>query len=411
MNVFNSSVNNICLKVMMLLYVTSVMNLKNPLVFGSGTLIYVNYFLVLLNLMLFPTVLLGKYRIKLDTKIVFVLFSFVLLLPSVIFSEYPDVSGMKFISFFLSFISIYFMFLNLNGLRTVRKIKVEKNMLACNRLLLVMSLFILAVGLGYTVNDTGFSGVLNHPQAFGILLILFLLNELLFIGHRSHTHWSYLFIALIFLLAYLTESRLSFFACLILLISYTACKVKFTIKNTLLYISILFIAMMFISEALVIFFNVLSKNGRSTAEGLSVFVNSRGFLFEASLQNFLENKLIGIGFQISNGKYGSYEMIVHRIDFLNFPISASIEKGVFWSSLYEETGVIGSLAFIFLLAPILINTSFLFKVLTILSIFLIGMGEAFYFSVHGIGMFFWLYLFMLNAIYSISPNSSIMVAK
>ncbi|PMH75832.1 hypothetical protein BCU60_21140 [Vibrio cyclitrophicus] len=169
--------------------------------------------------------------------------------------------------------------------------------------------------------------------------------------------------------------------------------------------------MIFVSDALEILFSVLSKSGRSTAEGLSVFVNSRGFLFEASIQNFLDNKLTGIGFQISNGKYGSYEMIVQRIDFLNLPISASIEKGVFWSALFEETGILGFLAFVFLLASILVNTPFLFKLMVTLCITLIGMGEAFYFSVSGIGLFFWLYLFMLNSIYSNSHDSSAMVTK
>ncbi|MEZ8310894.1 hypothetical protein AB6C57_19675 [Vibrio splendidus] len=402
----NLSVKNLCLKVMMLLYLTSVMNLKNPLVFGSGNLVYINYFLVLFNLTLYPTIILWKSSLKIDTKMVFVLVSFILLLPSVIFSESPDVSGMKFISFSLTFLSIYFMFLNVNGLCAERRAIIEKGIMNCNRLLLVISFFIFVVGLGYTVNDTGFSGVLNHPQAFGILLILFLLNELLFIEYRSHSHWSYLFIVVILFLAYLTESRLSFFTCLILVISYATCKVRFTIKSTILYISFFFVAMIFVSDALEILFSVLSKSGRSTAEGLSVFVNSRGFLFEASIQNFLDNKLTGIGFQISNGKYGSYEMIVQRIDFLNLPISASIEKGVFWSALFEETGILGFLAFVFLLASILVNTPFLFKLMVTLCITLIGMGEAFYFSVRGIGLFFWLYLFMLNSIYSNSRARS-----
>ncbi|GAB3234240.1 hypothetical protein GCM10027424_07720 [Psychrobacter pacificensis] len=251
--------------------------------------------------------------------------------------------------------------------------------------------------MGYTVNETGFAGILNHPQAFGVYLVLIIVTELYslqFIRSKNN-YYSYIFIVLASAFSFMTESRLSIISIVILLFIYYFLFLK-PKKTHLLAL------LLIISTSIFVFDDisnkaefVLSKSGRANSTGLQALESSRGFLAEASIYNFLENPIAGIGFQVSNGKFGSYPMEVERATLLNIPIKAAVEKGVFWTALSEETGVLGILGFLIFLTAYFKKLRKKFSILVIASIFLIGSGESFFFSLGGIGAVAWCTYFML----------------
>jgi hypothetical protein len=281
----------------------------------------------------------------------------------------------------------------------INKLKVLHKFIYINRIVLLLSFVFLFIGYGYPRNETGFGGFFNHPQAFGIYLVFFLLLELVKFRFKSgRLIYSYLTIISILICSYLTESRVSFGSIAFLLISYVFVFSPLQNKQKLTILSLsIFFSLIFFNQIQSVTSDIISKRGRAEVHGISALKDSRFKFVEGSFLNFLDKPLVGIGFQISNGKYGHFPMEVETSDMYEIPIKASIEKGVFWSALFEETGLLGGVGLFFYLYQMIKLNSNKIAIVSVVCIFFAGLGESFLFSIGGLGFFVWLIFYFLVA--------------
>lgn len=383
--------------IFIIIYFLSILNMGNPLIFGID-LLPINMHVVLFLAFLYSLVsLLILRKINKDMFGAFLLL-FVLILPSVFFSEYIDVSTLKFFSFFLGFFSLLFLVGKIDKGSNVSKKNTYIIYRNINRIAVFLSLIVYMAGIGYPVNATGFSGILNHPQAFGIFLVLIILVELYGIQNGlNKSLWSICTVFIAFIFSIMTESRLSSISIVLILSLYVFLYLKIKLTHLMFLLCSIGLSSLFFDKIMGIVVNVITKSGRSSTSGFESLEESRGFLVSASLNNFKDHPVFGIGFQISNGKYGSYEMIITRDPFFGLPIEAAVEKGVFWSALLEETGIIGFFGFFIFVFSYYIKLTKKISCVILLAFILIGVGESFYFSLGGVGSFVWCVFLMFYA--------------
>lgn len=384
--------------ILIFIYVIALLSMGNTLVFGSNVIPVSMHIIFIIAFLysFFYLLVIGSIKKNL-------IFSYLLLItliiPSVIFSEYIDVSLLKFISFALGIFSLIFLSTNINYSERKIKLNMYLSYRNINRAVLFLSCIIYLLGLGYTVNDTGFAGILNHPQAFGVYLLLLIVIELY--GIRCNVgaiRWSILTIFLAFIFSLMTESRLSAISIFIVLSIYTYMFLKLKLSHILALIITFSLSFILLDKIQAKIQTVLTKSGRATTTGFEALEESRGFLVSASLNNFKDNPLFGIGFQVSNGKYGSYSMNIIRDPIYGLPVEAIIEKGVFWSAILEEVGFIGTLGFIVFIISYYKKLPNKIGFIVIISFILIGFGESFFFTLGGLGAIAWCIFFMLYGV-------------
>ena len=135
----------------------------------------------------------------------------------------------------------------------------------------------------------------------------------------------------------------------------------------------------------------IQKRETSSTEVAGLFQESRGFLVDASLFNFAEHPIFGIGLGVPTN-YEEVDISDYQ-SIAGIPISASVEKGFLPAAIVEEMGVLGALFTITLLFMIIGRISRRFSFITlwlVLSALLINIGEAVLFSVGGLGIFVWI---------------------
>ena len=129
-------------------------------------------------------------------------------------------------------------------------------------------------------------------------------------------------------------------------------------------------------------------------QAVNLAEQARGRLIEASMQNFYENPVLGIGFGVATKPE---QMKVKRDPIFGFPVSAPIEKGNMYSAMLEEVGFVGALLFVGLLLTLL-GSIMRSGQLEMMWIFFVGLmvnvGEAVLFSPNGIGMLVWILVLM-----------------
>lgn len=384
--------------ILIFIYVIALLSMGNPLVFGSS-IIPVSMHVIFIIAFLYSFFSLMFIRTIKKNLIFGYILLITLIMPSVIFSEYMDVSLFKLISFALGIFSLIFLSTNINYSESRIRLSTYLSYRNINRVVLVISFIIYLLGLGYTVNNTGFAGMLNHPQVFGVYLVLLIVIELYGIRiNLGNVRWSVLTVAVAVIFSLTTESRLSVISIFIILFIYTFMFFKLKISHILALIITFFLSLLVLDKIQAKIQTVLTKSGRATTTGFEALEESRGFLVSASLNNFKDNPLFGIGFQVSNGKYGSYSMNIVRDSTYGLPIEALIEKGVFWSAILEEVGFVGTFGFIIFVVSYYKKLPNQIGFIIIISFILIGFGESFFFSLGGIGAFAWCIFFMLYSL-------------
>lgn len=372
--------------------------MANPLVFPISSSIPLTY-LFLVILFLICGLILFSYRRFNATDIV-IFFAFVALLPSVIFSYNTSVSMFKYTLFYMGFSVFYFVFVKLDNFeRHSFAIDTFNKILVINRFLILVSLLIFFIGLGYPRNETGFAGALNHPQTAGIYFgICALLEFFKLIYSRKERGLVILFFLLASTFVIMSESRTAFVAMLISLgtvffarlFKGNGLSLKQKVKWLFLLLLAILVATPIFASTILEF---MLKRGDS-ANLMAAYQESRYFLLYASYLNFLDSPLFGIGFQVSNGMYGHYDMVIQYDPFLGFPISASIEKGVFLVALLEESGIVGFLAFSTIIFLLLKKASWSPMALAMTGgVLLFSLGESMLFSFGGLGFICWFYIF------------------
>ncbi|BAB74560.1 O-antigen ligase family protein [Anabaena sp. FACHB-709] len=337
-----------------------------------------------------------------------------------LFSLYPVISYLKLANF------IFFSFSLVSGIHIVKKdVSYWLSWLFTLYLFVcTISLFLLGSPLGYFTKNGLFQGILDHPQLFGIFcspfisLLVFQINinksnilifYAIFIGIFSIFH-SGTRTALLAVLASVITSIILFaiFKPNFLLRLQIHCR-----KQQLLYIfSIIIIILTSLSlslfnlnETLLSPVNNFLNKGRYYESFDRLAEDSRGNVIEKSLNNFYNYPITGIGFGIPS----DYEMFEIGEGIEGVPISVPTLKGSLPSAILEETGIIGTIAFIlFLFSSIkyFIDNSNMSILSLYLSCFFVNLGEFNIFSFGGAGQYFWFFIAIAFAFASLNENFS-----
>ena len=344
------------------------------------------------------------------------LFSIAVFILSLFASYAPGVSIMKIISFTLGVgaaISGFY----LSNKDTVYWTNWFYSLFIVLILLSLLSLF--TPFLGGSARGFGFYSIFNNPNAFGIVLspLLALLTGKYFFQEINKKNM-YIVIGAGWVFVILSMSRTSVLAIVLSSLSvaliYILMKPKTWVLNlkkilhsqrTILISVVLFISMFsatIIYEDNIKFFMFKSQSYSHHQNIhwhyiLERLEDRQERVSSQQIENFLQNPLMGIGFQL---KSNPSHLRVKREPIFGIPIGASVEKSFLPTTILEEIGIIGTIFFILLMLQI-------FKILTkrsirnsllFFTILFVNLGELVIFSAASIGLFYWLLIgFALQA--------------
>lgn len=197
--------------------------------------------------------------------------------------------------------------------------------------------------VAYHRDGLGFQGILNHPQAMAVFLVVML--EITLTGHKFKSILGrYLMISLVVIFVIMTRARTGLFLLFfqffwrILLPDLKLFSSKGKLRRSFVLSSLVIVlagfAFLGTSGAAVQSFLRKGQNNISLTES---FERSRGFIIFQQVQNFSENKYTGIGFGIARSS--SHEQEVKYI--AGIPLSAATEKANLPISILEEIGILG----------------------------------------------------------------------
>jgi len=308
------------------------------------------------------------------------------LMHSIFFSYYPVISLLKFILWVGVFYSLYYSF---NDMGISNFIIVES---AIFKLLVIIILIssplIFIKQIGYFRNDLGFQGILNHPQAYGVLLVLvgsFLINKAL----RKSEYSKLYFLAYLTLLiqSYLTKSRIS----VVMLLALTCLVIFKTIGNDNYHTS-KFIKNKFFIFLIIMFFSLNINSGKNfmlkqsgsenIVEALKI---SRLKLINPMLENVSQNPIFGIGFGVSS-RYQTFRY--ERDPNIGIPYRTYNEKGLIYLQIVEELGsLLGSIILFYIAIGYKKFWNYDPMALSLITaVLLVNFGESIFFSSGGLGM-------------------------
>lgn len=356
-----------------------------------GTLLrYVVLFSVFLSIFLRSSFL--KYNSIAFYTLVFAVF---ILIHSFFFSKFAIVSILKIVSWTIVIISLLKAWGELNELEHERMRK------WIARFFLFISLsslfFLLIPEIGYKNNQSGFQGVLNQSQAFGLFMALV---AAIFFGHffeKKKLSWSLVsLLFLIILLIFLSKARtaiLSLFIAMPVSLFFFFIIFFLKKKNVLpifrskrfFFIIFLVFFLLFTFQSIEPLNNFLKKNIDNTNNLFEIFKESRGVLFKPIIENINKNFITGIGFAIASDPLS---MSIERDTFLNLPISAPIEKGTLYIAILEELGIFGFILFVIWVFILFYKATIngLGSLIVLINILLLNITESVLFSVGGMGL-------------------------
>ncbi len=260
--------------------------------------------------------------------------------------------------------------------------------------LLVLTSFLIPRDIGMYNSTLGLhSGILGQSQAYGWLLTLcfpfFLIRAKVNKFDFFHT---VLILGGIFYL-YNTHMRSAYIAffCIFIMVCFFDDLVKFFRPQLFLFFIIL-MGVFFSAGRIELLAQILDKRGAEVEglNGIDEMVGSRSKKASPSLANFYTNPILGIGYGLpteSTNKLYNYKEHWGIVYFpgTDFIISFPVEKGVLYTSILEELGVIG---FVLFLNLILRGTRMIeHRFLLLLPVLVLSLGEASLFSLNGIGVF------------------------
>lgn len=333
---------------------------------------------------------------------------------SLLFSTIKDISVLKAISWTLAASTILAAW---SGLSAKEQEIASRQFFGGLIVLLVCSLFLLPMPVGYLRNGTGFQGVMSHPQAFGptmALLGAWATGRIL--SERKPSWWFAALLVACLILVVLSEARtagISLVLGVVIAIIFAYGSSGGAIRNVLpglrgkrIYV-VAFLALVGLLANGAMFSERLggyiSKSGRADVTTIAeAYELSRGPKIEDMWVNIQDRPFLGIGFGIGSKPE---QMVVRRDPMLGLPIGASIEKGVLPMAILEEVGAIG-FVLVAVWLYVLLRRAARSRGLTALAVLfvalLINMGESMLFSPGGMGL---LVLIMIG--WASSPNRDV----
>lgn len=326
-----------------------------------------------------------------------VLLGLFLVVHSLFFSPIMDVSVLKAVSWTLAMSTLIAAWL---GLSPDERDRLSQQIFVGLIVLMLVSLPLLGLPVGRLRNESGFQGILNHPQAFGptmALLGAWAMSRML--GHKPPP-WS--MVALTgscLVLVVLSEARTAGLA-LVLGVGIAAITAPnlagrsvYEVLPGLRSKRVYFVGMIALAGTLLAgpmladqIDHFLSKSGRSQASDLiDAYQNSRGRKMDEMWDNIKITSWQGSGFGIASVPA---EMDIGRDPILNLPVSASVEKGVLPLAVLEEVGIIGFVVVAAWIWTLLrrSSTGGIVPVTVAFTALLLNMGEATLFSPGGVGL-------------------------
>ena len=364
----------------------------------------------------FLSVFLRTSFLKFDHFSLFTIgFVIFIIIHSILFSQFPDVSIFKITSWIIVVITLLKAWSGLNELDYNELQNWIVKSLLVFALLSLPTIFIPEIG--FARNTMGFQGLLNHPQSFGVtiaLLTAILLGEL--IG-QSRPSWSLIItVILLFWMILISQTRtaglglfLALGITLLFFFIFGFLKKKsylpiFKSKRLFIVFFISVLLLIIFSKEIFVFFNTfISKTEVGLTSIIEIYKISRGVLFEPMIENINKNFMTGIGFGVASDPL---DMIIQRDPFLNLPISAPTEKGIVFIMMMEELGFFGFILFIIWISIIFIKAinNGLKAVILVVTIFLLNLGEAVLFSPGGLGLLVLILLTSAVTKPTLSPN-------
>lgn len=351
----------------------------------------------------------GQKRIILST----IVLGIVLLAHSLLFSAVPDVSILKVISWTITATTLFAAW---GGLSQAQSSQLIRQLFAGLTAVMLVSLPLLVQPLGYLRNDTGFQGILNHPQVFGPVMALLGAWVAMRLLTLPRPPWKMaLYIGTCVALIVLSEARTAGFA----LAGGVFSSIVISAVSTRQRIAVLFPGLRSARINLVIFCLILASlvylpqlvgsmdtyvSKRQTVVGIvEAYQESRGGLVEPMLDNIKKRPMTGIGFGIASDHT---KMKVTRDPIFGMPVGAPIEKGVLPIAVVEEVGVIGLLYLLLWGKGILgsAQKSGDPAIALLGTIILLNFGESTFFSIGGSGMLSLLLLGWIATVNSPAPE-------
>jgi hypothetical protein len=314
-----------------------------------------------------------------------------------LFSPVVDVSVLKAIAWTVALTTLLSAW---GGLATEERNVLQMQIFLLLTAILVVSLPLVVLPMGYLINGTGFQGVLNQPQAFGASMALLGAFVLIQLFAQVQPRWRDLALASACLpLVVLSEARTAGIA-LVLAVGVALIATSRVsgrpllsllpgLRSRRMHALMLFAAVGIILAAPAltkVMDRYLSKSGRAEVTSLAeAYQGSRGGLIEVMWDNIEETPWTGIGFGIAS--FPS-DMIVVRDPVLNLPTSASIEKGVLPVAVLEELGLPGFIFFLVWIGHVTRRAARngALELALIVNLLLLNLGESMLFSPSGFGM-------------------------
>jgi O-antigen ligase len=362
--------------------------------FVSGdakTLRYLIYFLG------FAAVFFRKSAPKTPFRTYLWAFLFIFLLASAL-GQMPVLSALKVISFFIGVYTL------IEGFAHTRHLKVYWFRFVNTFFLFLVggSIVFFLLGMGYERNNSGFQGILIHPQAFGPLMgVVTAWFTGIWLVAKKPTSFMTGLVGVSFVFIYMSQSRTAMGSMLLggglaYLLSLMR---QQRIPNHqrlyrlagLVFAGLIIGAILNPSRLQQTIIGFIQKDDIEESNVAAAFEDSRGFLVEASLRNFREHPIFGIGLGVPTDY--QYTDVSQFKTVAGIPISASVEKGFLPTAILEEMGLTGAFMTLLMLGLLIGRVwsrhSFM-SLWLLLSALLINVGEAVLFSVGGLGLFVWL---------------------
>lgn len=318
-----------------------------------------------------------------------------LIAHSFLVSPIPDVSVLKAISWTLVTATLFAAW---GAMNEVDRTRMVNQIFGGLVVVLICSLPLLALPAGYSRNETGFQGVLGHPQAFGpTMALLGVWAGARLFGEQRPPWLLVLLMGACLVLVVLSEARTAGLA-LVLGLGSAVVLVPFLsrqpIRRMLPGLGSRRVSLVAGAAVVGVLFSgaVLTDrigsyiDKRGGGGGLvQSYETSRGALIDDMLENIRLNPLVGSGFGIASRPD---EMIIDRDPVFGLPSGAPVEKGVLPFQVMEELGLVGTLFVLLWLGMAVkrVSRGTVTTLAIVLTVLLLNLGESTFFSPGGMGL-------------------------
>ncbi|CEP91037.1 Lipid A core-O-antigen ligase and related enzymes [[Clostridium] sordellii] len=355
---------------------TSIVSILRWIIFGVSIIILFN----------------NSKKINFRKKWIFFFISWVMLtfIISILNSNLPLVSISKLFMFSLGFLSV-----NIGINETIKIYNWKKWIFSYCISLQYLSLFLIVLPVGYFINGSGFQGIINHPNAFGIIMtviisiFIYLKTQDEFKCYNKLLNIS-IIISIIMILS--SKSRTSMMGTGITITIFIIVWIKNFLREKRISLKFMVWLTFFMTTGVII---VVLNYGAIKSEFKELIFkgNSENILYSSAnvikkQEKAIKNRpILGNGFGV--------EWDEDQEKSLMFSLSHTIEKRNLLLALISETGIIGTLMFTLFLIQytgILIRNKLSYRDCLFVSTIMINFGEMVFFSGNGIGIFIWVVL-------------------